>query len=81
MPELEALYGLPTEVKFCTKCVISNQRPSSTVEFKNKEGEQKKVINFDSNGVCSACVYHQEKEEGIDWFARGRRVGKDAGPI
>ena len=33
----EAFYGLPEEVKFCKRCVISNQRPSSTVEFKNED--------------------------------------------
>ena len=32
----KAKYGLPSEVKFCKKCVISNQRPSSSIEFKNK---------------------------------------------
>ena len=31
--ELEAYYGLPSKVKFCKKCVISNQRPSSTIEL------------------------------------------------
>jgi N-acetyl sugar amidotransferase len=68
--KLEAYYGLPEEVKFCTKCVISNQRPSSTVEFKNKVGEKKEVIDFDEEGVCSACRYQEEKEVGIDWKER-----------
>lgn len=63
-------YGLPSEVKFCKKCVISNQRPSSTIEFKSDSGEKKKVINFNDDGVCSACVYHEEKEKNIDWGAR-----------
>ena len=40
--KLEAFYGLPSKVQFCKKCVISNQRPSSTVEFKNEIGEKKK---------------------------------------
>ena len=26
---LEVTYGLPLALKFCRKCVISNQRPSS----------------------------------------------------
>jgi len=68
--EKQAYYGLPSEVKFCKKCVISNQRPSSTVEFKNTKGEKKSVINFTEDGVCSACVYHEEKETGIDWQER-----------
>ena len=44
--KLEAFYGLPTEIKFCKTCVISNQRPSSTIEFKNQKGEKKEVINL-----------------------------------
>jgi hypothetical protein len=40
--KLEAYYGLPDEVRFCNKCVISNQRPSSTIEFKNEKGVKKK---------------------------------------
>ncbi len=32
--KLEAYFGLPNEVKFCTRCVISNQRPNSSIEFK-----------------------------------------------
>lgn len=66
----KALFGLPAEVKFCKKCVISNQRPSSTVEFKNSKGESKKVINFNDEDTCSACVYHEEKEKSIDWKER-----------
>jgi N-acetyl sugar amidotransferase len=72
--KLEAYYGLPSEVKFCKKCVISNQRPSSTIEFKSEKGEKKKVINFNEDGVCSACVYHEEKETGIDWKERDERL-------
>ena len=32
---LEVKYGLPPEVLYCRKCVISNQRPSSVIEFQN----------------------------------------------
>lgn len=70
MKGLTALYGLPSEVKFCKKCVISNQRPSSTVEFKSNITEVKQVIDFDSEGVCSACRYHETKEIDIDWTQR-----------
>ena len=65
-----ARYGLPEEVKYCKKCVISNQRPSSTIEFKSTKSEKKKVIAFDENGVCSACNYNSEKESNIDWKER-----------
>ena len=66
MKQLEAYYGLPNEVKFCTKCVISNQRPNSTVEMKNKN---KETIAFDENGICSACKFNEEKKD-IDWKER-----------
>lgn len=72
----EAFYGLPQEVKFCKRCVISNQRPSSTVEFKNEKGEKKSVINFTEDGICSACVYQEEKETGIDWNERDEHLKK-----
>ena len=38
---------LPQKVIWCKKCVISNQRPSSTVEFKNKKNDKnnyKKIL-------------------------------------
>ncbi|QDD13369.1 N-acetyl sugar amidotransferase [Candidatus Methylopumilus rimovensis] len=49
------LYNLPTEVKFCKKCTVSNQRPR---------------ITFDEKGVCSACNYAEYKQTKIDWNAR-----------
>lgn len=72
----KVFYGLPEEVKFCKKCVISNQRPRSTIEFKNKADEKKEVIDFDDEGVCSACRYQEEKESGIDWKEREETLWK-----
>ena len=46
MTKLETFYGLPSEVKFCKKCGISNQRPASSVEFKNEKGEKKTSYSF-----------------------------------
>jgi N-acetyl sugar amidotransferase len=68
--ELEAFFGLPREVQFCRSCVISNQRPSSTVEFKHSKNEQKKTIGFGDDGICDACRYHQVKAGQIDWKRR-----------
>jgi N-acetyl sugar amidotransferase len=68
--ELEAKYGLPREVLFCRRCVISNQRPSSTVEFKATVKERKQTIAFDEEGVCAACRYADSKETQIDWEKR-----------
>lgn len=68
--ELKAFFGLPREVQFCRSCVISNQRPSSTVEFKHSKSEHKKTIGFDDEGICDACRYHQVKAGQIDWKRR-----------
>ena len=40
----EVKYGLPEEVKFCKNCVISNQRPNSTIEFLNNSKSKKKQL-------------------------------------
>lgn len=66
----EAFYGLPQEVRFCTTCVISNQRPNSAVEFQHTSGSEKQTINIDAEGVCDACRVAERKKQGIDWDAR-----------
>tara|TARA_B110000971_G_C20001316_1_gene496987 strand:- start:126 stop:1355 length:1230 start_codon:yes stop_codon:yes gene_type:complete len=66
---LEAYYGLPHEVKFCTKCVMSNQRPTSAIEFKHTKDSKKTTMNFDENGVCDACN-NSEIKDNIDWGMR-----------
>ncbi len=67
------MHGLPLDIQFCKKCSMNNQRPSSTVEFKNKPGEKKKAIFFDKNGVCDACNY-SEKKKTIDWEERDKEL-------
>ena len=64
-----SMYGLPEEVVFCSKCVMSNQRPQSVVEFKNNDN-QKSGLKIDSNSsVCDACNYNETKKK-IDWEKR-----------
>jgi N-acetyl sugar amidotransferase len=67
--KLEAYYGLPEEVTFCTKCVMSNQRPTSAVEFKHTKDSKKTTMNFDEEGVCDACRTAEIKDN-IDWGMR-----------
>jgi N-acetyl sugar amidotransferase len=52
-------YNLPSEVKFCKKCVISNQRPR---------------ITFDDEGVCNACRYWEKKDNIINWDEREKKL-------
>jgi len=49
----------PKEVRFCKRCVISNQRPRITI---------------DEEGICSACRYTEEKQNSIDWEARKNQL-------
>ena len=70
----ETLFGLPFKVRFCAKCVISNQRPRSTVEFQNSILVKKEAIEFDSHEVCEACRFHEIKETGIDWELREKEL-------
>ncbi|XXK27952.1 N-acetyl sugar amidotransferase [Arenicellales bacterium nBUS_45] len=70
------LYGLPSEVKFCARCVISNQRPNSAVEFDHTSDTKKSTIFFDSEGVCDACRYAEAKHNEVDWDEREKELGK-----
>ena len=69
-----SLYGLPNKIEFCEKCTISNQRPSSTVEFKSSDN-QKKAIEINSNNTCAACNYNEIKNK-IDWEEREKKLIK-----
>jgi N-acetyl sugar amidotransferase len=73
--KLEAYYGLPEEVTFCTKCVMSNQRPTSAVEFKHTKDSKKTTMNFDEDGVCDACRTAEIKDN-IDWGMREEELVK-----
>ena len=53
--DLKSLYGLPSEVIYCKRCTISNQRPR---------------ISFDEEGICSACRFQEFKSLKIDWKHR-----------
>ncbi len=72
---LEAFFGLPHDVKYCRRCVISNQRPSSTPEFKNTPDRKIGTIDFDEEGICAACRTADIKER-IDWADRERQLVK-----
>ncbi len=66
-------YGLPEKVVFCKKCVMSNQRPASSVEFKHTTDYQHQSLNIDEEGICDACRYAEQKEK-IDWKVREQQL-------
>ena len=53
------MYSLPSEVRYCVECTVSNQRPR---------------ISFDNNGVCSACNFAKFKRNEIDWNVRDKEL-------
>jgi N-acetyl sugar amidotransferase len=59
--DTQKIYNLPTDVKYCVECTISNQRPR---------------ITFDEQGVCSACNYSKIKKLKIDWECRDKELKK-----
>lgn len=73
--DLEAYYGLPQKVKFCVKCVMSNQRPASTIEFKHTVESKKTTMQFDENGICDACRTAEIKNN-INWGMREEELIK-----
>ena len=70
----KVLYGLPKETIFCKKCVISNQRPNSAIEYNHTQESKKDTINFDTNGICDACNFAEKKQNSIDWAEREREL-------
>lgn len=66
---MEVKYGLPGEVKFCSRCVMSNQRPASSIEFTHTSNHKHQTLYIDADGVCDACRVAQEKDS-INWDNR-----------
>lgn len=66
-------YGLPRQVLYCRRCTISNQRPSSTIEFRATKNDAKETIHFSADGLCDACRWFEMKAD-IDWTERDREL-------
>ena len=63
------MYGLPEEVVYCRRCVMSNQRPSSSVEFRHTPDRKVASLHIDEDGICDACRFAEVKDQ-IDWKDR-----------
>lgn len=67
-------FGLPEEVVYCKRCVMSNQRPASVPEFKHTPDRKgAKYLHIDEEGICDACRHAEEKER-IDWKVREQEL-------
>ena len=71
---MEVKYGLPRELKFCTSCVISNQRPSSAVETSHTKFSKKETIQLDAQGICDACLHAERKKKITNWQDREKEL-------
>jgi N-acetyl sugar amidotransferase len=70
---LEVKYGLPPEVRFCTRCVVSNQRAVPSVVVEDRPDAPKQTIPFDDAGMCDACLVVSRKDH-IDWGQREEQL-------
>ena len=57
-------FGLPSKVIHCTNCLMTNQKPFSMNETKNKSNSKKTGLLFDENGLCYACLYNEYNIRG-----------------
>lgn len=55
----QQLLNQPQEVKFCVRCVVSNQRPRNL---------------FNQEGICNACLYAEQKYRHTDWEKREQEL-------
>ncbi len=71
---LEVKFGLPKQVLFCKTCVMSNQRPNSTVEFHHSIESKKSTLHLNEAGICDACLLSKKKEKEINWQEREKQL-------
>ena len=74
--KLESIFGLPSVVKHCKKCLMTNQKPLSVNESKNKRGSKKSGMPIENDGLCAACHYSTKKDLNIDWDIREKKLLK-----
>ena len=67
------MYGLPEKVEFCSKCVMTNQRPRSVVEFRNITNKKNGLDINTETKICEACSYNLTKNQ-IDWNEREKQL-------
>ncbi len=73
-PTSDVFYGLPQKIAYCKKCVISNQRPNSAVEYNHTQNTKKNTILFNKDGICDACKYSEKKNSSINWEDRDQML-------
>ena len=58
-------FGLNSDVKFCSKCIISNQRPNSEIEYRHTAGTKKKRFILMKMEFAMLVMWQQEKNQKL----------------
>jgi len=73
--KLNSMFGMPIEVKYCVKCNVTNQTPTTTNEYKHDKNTKQIPIEFDENNVCHACKVNEKKWNGeVNWKEREKEL-------
>ena len=54
---------------------MSNQRPTSSIEFKHTLETKKNTLNFNEDRICDACRFSESKSK-IDWDLREKELNE-----
>jgi len=73
---MKSRFGLDRNIQICKKCLMTNQKPYSLNETRNNKNSKKKGLDFNEEGICYACLYHETKEKKIDWIKREKELLK-----
>ena len=66
-------YGLPNNVEYCVKGVMSNQKVTPSKVTRDSAESVKNTLYFE-NGVCEPCMIHDAKENEINWEERNQQL-------
>ncbi len=69
------IYGLPRKVIFCKKTLVSNQKPTSSIEFYHNLKSKKKTLFIDKNRISDSWKYSRRKKK-INYKKRERELLK-----
>ena len=72
---IKPLYGLPRKVIFCKKTLISNQKPTSSIEFYHNLKSKKKTLFIDKNQISDSWKYSRIKKK-INYKKREKELLK-----
>jgi N-acetyl sugar amidotransferase len=70
---MKVLHNLPEKIIYCKRCVMSNQRPATSPEFKKKTTSDTPTSTFGDDGICDACRFNEMKRS-FDWKSRRQQL-------